>query len=231
MAKSPAIADSPACQPPTQKHAHVIICLEKLREQSHLPPSKNRPSAAALYGAITAALRPLFSNMAHEKLFLAGVKWTKNQNIALHPGTEGGTAKFLAGHSKTIWSAIRPLLGVTEDCEPPAFDTDDKWHSVVFHGVPMPACRADTIKFFAQHRDLIEGWVTSPASQGTLREYSVLCRPGDLEKKQSIALRMSFSSEADADRLVKNGGYIFGAACRVSRYVPKTRSPSPTLHD
>ncbi|KAF7372155.1 hypothetical protein MVEN_00074600 [Mycena venus] len=69
MAKSPAIADSPACQPPTQKHAHVIIRLEKLREQSHLPPLKSRPGAAALYGAITTALRLLFSNMAHEKLF------------------------------------------------------------------------------------------------------------------------------------------------------------------
>ncbi|KAF7371981.1 hypothetical protein MVEN_00056100 [Mycena venus] len=155
MAKSPAIADSPACQPPMQKHAHVIIRLEKLREQSHLPPLKSRPGAAALYGAITTALRLLFSNMAHEKLFLAGVKWTKNRNIALH--MEGGTAKFLVGHSETIWSAIRPLLGAAEDCEPPAFDTDNKWHSVVFHGVPMPACRADTIEFFPQHHDLIEG--------------------------------------------------------------------------
>ncbi|KAJ7501691.1 hypothetical protein B0H11DRAFT_2371985 [Mycena galericulata] len=228
-AKHP-IADSPpvrdAAQPSAQRPTRVIIRFDK--EPAHLPRVKARLSPAALYAAITTALRPLFENMTHVKLFLAGVGWTKSGNIALHPAAEGCTAKLLAAHSDTIWEAIRPLLRLADDRECPVFDTDDKWHSVVFHGVPMPARRTEALEFFAQAREMINGWVTSPSSQGELREYSVLCRPSDLEKKATLALRLSFSSEADAERLVKNGGHLFGVACRVSRYVPRPRSRTHT---
>ncbi|KAJ7827951.1 hypothetical protein B0H14DRAFT_2594906 [Mycena olivaceomarginata] len=115
-----------------------------------------------LYYAIKKALgqiNPLRGNAAHERLLLAGVHWTKNGNIALHPAPEDCTAKFLAGHKETIWSAIRPLLGFAEGRACPTFDTDDRWFSVIFHGVPAPSSAADAaeaMRFYT--RDRLEAW-------------------------------------------------------------------------
>ncbi|KAJ6554194.1 hypothetical protein B0H19DRAFT_1262583 [Mycena capillaripes] len=136
---------------------------------------------------------------------LTGVHWTKSGNLALHP-TETCTARFLIAQSDTIWTAIRPLLHLPDDSGCPVLDTDEMWHS-------------------SFSMDFVEEWVTTPDG---LRECAVLCRPEDLSKKASLALRLSFSSQADAERLVRDGGYIYGVPCRVSHYIPKARSPSPT---
>ncbi|KAJ7875214.1 hypothetical protein B0H13DRAFT_1894234 [Mycena leptocephala] len=210
--------------PAAQRSARVII---RFDQEPHSLPRPLQCNPADLDQGIVKVLRPLMDRTAHQKQRLAGVQWTKGGNIALHPAAEMYTAKFLVDHSNLIWSSIRPLLGFTEDRKCPVFDTDGQWHSVVFHGVPMPQPPTGALEFYATHREQIEHWVTSPASQGQLRDYSVLSRRDDLEKKSSLALRLSFSLEADAERLIKNGGYMFGVSCRVSRYVPKKRSPSP----
>ncbi|KAF7350061.1 hypothetical protein MVEN_01307800 [Mycena venus] len=209
--------------PIVEKPPRIIIRFD--REPAHLSRPQ-RPSPATLYSAITNALLPLLDDTTNTRSCLAGVQWTKSGNLALHPATDVCTAKFLASHSYTIWSTIRPLLGLPDDRESPAFDTDERWHSVVFHGVPMPAPKTDAPKVFT--RELVDEWVTSPSSQGSLREYSVMCRPDDLEHRKSLTLRLSFSSEADAERLIRTGGYMFGVPCRVSRYVPRPRSRSST---
>ncbi|KAJ6478115.1 hypothetical protein C8R47DRAFT_1139375 [Mycena vitilis] len=217
--KAKPIAESPRARVSARESpAHVIIRFDKGTQPVPVP----RPSAATLYEVITDTLRPLFP-----KPVMNGVRWTRGGNLALHPAEALCTAKLLASHSDTIWPAIRPLLQIpgTENRRCPAFDTDDKWHSVVFHGVPIPAPKIDAWKLFT--RDRIEEWVTSPSSQGTLRECSILCRPENIEKKTSVALRLSFSSAAEAEQLVQKGGYMFGVACRVSHYVPKPRSPPP----
>jgi hypothetical protein len=198
-----------------EKPARVIIRFDKGPTQ----PKKTNPPI--LYEAITKELLCLFEKPpSHPKSVLAGVQWSKNGNLVLHPAAESCTAQFLVAQSETIWTTIRPLLRLPEDHECPIFDTDERWHSVVFHGVPRPAAHANVFT----HK-LVEPWVTSA---GKLRECSLLCRPEDLGKKTTLALRVSLSSEADATRLIKNGGYMFGVPCRVSRYVPKLRSPPPT---
>ncbi|KAJ6530645.1 hypothetical protein B0H19DRAFT_1273641 [Mycena capillaripes] len=110
------------------------------------------------------------------------------------------------------------------------FEMDETWYSVVFHGVPRPpAARPGEVReFFADARQHVEDWVSSPSSRGKLLDYAVLFHPDEFEKKSVFAIRLSFSTEAEADCLIKDGGYMFGAACRVSRYVPKPRGPSPT---
>ncbi|KAJ7612319.1 hypothetical protein DFH06DRAFT_151919 [Mycena polygramma] len=183
-----------------------------------------RPNPAKLYEVITDALRPLFeSEQEGMKSVIAGVQWTRGGNLAIHPTEELCTAKLLASYSDIIWPAIRPLLKIpgSENHRCPAFDTDDKWHSVVFHSVPIPEPKINAWKHYA--RDRVEQWVTSPTSHGALRECSILCRPEDIEKKTSVALRLSFSSAADAERLVQKGGYMFGVPCRVSHYIPRPR--------
>ncbi|KAK7012828.1 hypothetical protein R3P38DRAFT_3015285 [Favolaschia claudopus] len=187
------------------------------REPAHLPrPVKRSP--AALYEAASAALSSVSPNR-----LLAGIAWTKGDNISLHPDLDTCTPEVLASHFETIWAAICPLLGLSDDRLPPMFDTDEKWHSVVFHGVPFP--RTDLNEYITHDR--VNSWVTSASSQGRLREFSILSRPTDMKSHKTLALRLSLSSQADAERLVQHGGYMFGAACRVSHYRPKLRSPSP----
>ncbi|KAJ7325899.1 hypothetical protein DFH08DRAFT_941176 [Mycena albidolilacea] len=163
-----------------------------------------RPSGGFLHGKIAEALEPLMGRLdvlGHAKgsLGLAGVEWTRSGNIALHPGTEC-TSKLLASHCEAIWAV----------------------HSVVFHGVPVPLHFGDLYRW-----DFIDEWVTTSLSQGTLRDHSVLCRIEDIEQKRTVPLRLSFSSEADAERLIKNGGYIYGTPCRVTCYIPRPHSPPP----
>ncbi|KAF7358306.1 hypothetical protein MVEN_00880000 [Mycena venus] len=218
-------ADSPRVHPPTSdRPARGVIRFDKGTK----PVPRPCPSAAQLYGVITDALHPLFEYDADtSESVIAGVQWSRAGNLILHPAEELCTPKLLASHGSVIWSAIRPLLRIpgSEDRKCPAFDTDDKWHSVVFHGVPVPSPKVDAWTVFT--RDRIEQWVTSPTSCGTLRECSILCRPDNIEKKNSLTLRLSFSSAADADRLVKKGGYIFGVPCRVSRYASRLHASSP----
>ncbi|KAF7333180.1 hypothetical protein MVEN_02383800 [Mycena venus] len=185
-APDPIIARRPITRhPATERPPQVIIRFDK--EPTHLPLPLRR-SPAALYDVIVAALDSLalLPQMAESKPFLAGVHWTKGGNLALHPATEICTAKFLAGQSDIIWVAIRSLLGLADDRPCPVFDTDERWHSVVFHGVPMPAPREEALQFFTHER--VDKWVTSSSSLGKLRECSVLCRPEDLGKKRSLAL-------------------------------------------
>ncbi|KAJ7854299.1 hypothetical protein B0H14DRAFT_2579938 [Mycena olivaceomarginata] len=159
---------------------------------------------------------------AKGSLGLAGVEWTRSGNIALHPGTEC-TSKLLASHCEAIWAVVCPALGLAaERCKCPQFDIDERWHLVVFHGVPVPLHFGDLYR-----RDFIDEWVTTSLSQGTLRDHSVLCRIEDIEQKWTVPLRLSFSSEADVERLIKNGGYIYGTPYRVTRYIPRPHSPPP----
>ncbi|KAK7007247.1 hypothetical protein R3P38DRAFT_2554155 [Favolaschia claudopus] len=146
------------------------------REPAHLPrPVKRSP--AALYEAASAALSSVSPNR-----LLAGIAWTKGDKMSLHPDLDTCTPKVLASHFETIWAAICPLLGLSDDrleinfrlkFPPPMFDTDEKWHSVVFHGVPFP--RTDLNEYITHDR--VDSWITSASSKGRLREFSILSRP------------------------------------------------------
>ncbi|KAF7366097.1 hypothetical protein MVEN_00486100 [Mycena venus] len=169
-APDPTIAKHPVARhPAAERPPRVIIRFDK--EPAHLPPPLRR-SPAALYDVIVATLDSLalLPKMAESKPFLAGVHWTKGGNLALHPATEICTAKFLAGQSDIIWLAIRSLLGLADDRPRPVFDTDERWHSVVFHGVPVPAPREEALQFFTHER--VDEWVTSSSSLGKLWECS-----------------------------------------------------------
>ncbi|KAJ6544445.1 hypothetical protein B0H19DRAFT_1309921 [Mycena capillaripes] len=180
-------------------------------------------SPLSIYNKLTPALS--LESVGYTKL-LAGVQWTRNGNLVFQPAAEVCTAKFLAEQYDNIWPAIRPLLKLPETYSCPAFDTDERWHSVVFHGVPVPPNRcADTFI-----HALVDRCVTSEISQGELNGFSVLNRPEDLQTRDVLALRVSLSSEADASCLIKHGGFMAGTWCRVSHYVkkPQTCSPTPT---
>ncbi|KAF7365768.1 hypothetical protein MVEN_00450700 [Mycena venus] len=207
------------CSPPKQP-TRVVIRFDKMPTDQ---PKPVRASPLHLYKAISLALADCdIGNAA----LVAGVQWSRKGNLVLRPATDTCTAKLLSQQFHRIWPAIRPLLKLSEDYKCPVFETDEQWHSVVFHGVPMPPTR----RAGAFSSDLVDiSLQTSGASHGVLKSYSVLCHPEDFQTRDSLALRVSLSSEVDAAHLIKNGGFMAGTWCRVSPYAEKL-SISPPLH-
>ncbi|KAJ7626225.1 hypothetical protein B0H17DRAFT_1218679 [Mycena rosella] len=173
------------------------------------PPKYADP--LALYSAIDMALPTQTSQ-------LSGIQWTRKGNLVLHARPGICTAKLLAAHDTPIWNAIRPLLGFTVKEKCPVFEIDEPWHAVVFHGVPMPPSREPYAFTLAGVRH----WLGTNEPEGAAMAFSVLCTVEDFATRDSLSVRVSLSSEADALRLLKNGGTFYGAMCRVSRYVSKT---------
>ncbi|KAJ7438200.1 hypothetical protein B0H11DRAFT_1935391 [Mycena galericulata] len=182
-------------------------------EPNHSP---TRADPLELYSAIARALSP------SEETMFGGVQWTQRGNLVVKPARHL-TAEFLLSQKAKIWKAIHPLLGLPAAYSRPPFELDNPWHSVVFHGVPTPPDRKpDTFTLEA-----VEAWLDPGDVKGPVKAFSVLCRPEDFGTKTSVAVRVSLSSEADAQRLVENGGCFHGAQCRVTHYSRKSRSVTP----
>ncbi|KAF7349380.1 hypothetical protein MSAN_01727800 [Mycena sanguinolenta] len=211
---------------PMQRGGHGRLNIRCSRVLSELPTSA-LPDAPSLYVAVIRALMPLAEKNTPQRALLAGAGWTKNRNIVLHAAGGNYTVKFLHKHRDAIWSRLRPLLELTDDSLCPPCDAGNTWHSVVFHDVPVPPNRR-TVAWFNGSRSTILGWAKPRSSEGIVHEFSVMCQPEEIPKRNTVSLRLYLSSKADAESLVRDGGFMFGAPCRVSHYVPKSRSPSPS---
>jgi hypothetical protein len=95
-------------------------------------PRPLKADPLALYDAITGALVDGF----HNTRLVVGVRWSRKGNLILYPAANACTASYLVGQSPFIWPAIRPLLKLPEEYDCPVFETDEHWHSVIFHEAP-----------------------------------------------------------------------------------------------
>ncbi|KAJ7732751.1 hypothetical protein DFH07DRAFT_944973 [Mycena maculata] len=154
------------------RHAPVVLTHEHPRGtrvivRFDLTPSQppDRAAPISLHGAIDEVL---------PDAGLSGVRWTKGGNLVLVPGRHFCTGKFLFHQRKKIWMAIRPLLGLPGDYKCPAFESDERWHSVVFHGVPASVTDAPI------DLESIRAWLDLDDVQGSLKAFSILriCRRG-----------------------------------------------------
>ncbi|KAJ7785032.1 hypothetical protein DFH07DRAFT_763648 [Mycena maculata] len=202
----------------------VIICFDRGIASGKQCSTQACP--LTLKDTIERALRSNFDMEHSFPKFLAGVQWSRKWNLILHPDLEFCTAKFISEQSQQIWAAICPLLGLPEKHQCPLFETDMRWHSVVFHGVPMLADqRPEAYTYSAISTCEVAGDM-----HGELMGHSVLCRPEDFQTHKSVAIRVSFSSDLDALRLVKNSGYMLGTQCRVLHYIKKACRDPPAPH-
>ncbi|KAJ7810452.1 hypothetical protein B0H14DRAFT_3757372 [Mycena olivaceomarginata] len=199
-AASPSRSSAPACPEPVARPTRVII---RFDDAPQTLPRPLKADPLALYKAISGALIDGF----HNTRLVVGVQWSRKGNLILHPA------------SPFIWPAIRPLLKLPEEYDCPAFETDEHWHSVVFHAAPAPP---DDRTYT---RSLIEdGLAASDIPNRVFKGYSVLSRPADIQTRGSLALRVSLSSEPDALRLINKGGFMAGTWCKVTPYLTKPSS-------
>ncbi|KAJ6477563.1 hypothetical protein C8R45DRAFT_1157374 [Mycena sanguinolenta] len=181
------------------------------------PVPPKRADTLELYAAVANVL-------PKQAYHLAGVSWTRKGTLVLHARPGVCTAKLLAVYEAQIWGALRPRLGFNTKKAAPKFEVDEPWYSIVIHGAPMPPSRSpEAISLLS-----IMHWSEVNGLTGSVMAYSILCSADDFETRDSLSVRVSLSSEADALHLVKNGGTFFGAMCRVSRYIPKSPRCSPS---
>ncbi|KAJ6535699.1 hypothetical protein B0H19DRAFT_1383145 [Mycena capillaripes] len=189
-------------------------------------PKPFRATPLSLFNAVARSLLPLWDDDGGFAKLIAGVQWTRNGNLVLRPDVDACTANFLAQQDSKIWAAIHPILRLPDTYPTPFFDIDNEWHSVVFHGIPVPAERHAEFFTYAQ----VDSWVRFSAPRAIVKGFSVLCHPEDLQSRDFVAMRVTLSSEADAAHFVETGGLMAGTWCRASYYVekPRTRTRSPT---
>ncbi|KAJ7826985.1 hypothetical protein B0H14DRAFT_2815919, partial [Mycena olivaceomarginata] len=180
-----------------------------------------QPDPETLFNAVDKALQ---IDGKVELPYLGGVRWTQHGNLVLFPSTTC-TALYLQQRRRDIWMAIRPLLGLPGKYKCPPFERDDAWHSVVIHGVPMPpdsGPESYTIESMAPYLDYAGAFV------GAIKAFSILCRPENLKSRRSFAVRVALSAETDAQWLVENGACFYGAKCKVTPYVRRPHSGTPS---
>ncbi|KAF8151885.1 hypothetical protein K438DRAFT_1865035 [Mycena galopus ATCC 62051] len=191
--------------------SRVIICFDE-QPLSLAAPQPYRAAEWLIDQTIT-KLFAEFNDTKHAKM-IAGVEWSRKGNLVLLPARETCTAKFLAAQKDFIWPALRPILKLPEGFVCPTLT----------QMIPVPPTRraADF-----SHRFIQDALKRLDASHGVLKSFSLLCCPTELETRDYLALWVSLSSEADAIHLVKNGGHMARAWCRVTSYVQKNLELPP----
>ncbi|KAJ6465765.1 hypothetical protein C8R45DRAFT_492022, partial [Mycena sanguinolenta] len=108
--------------------------------------------------------------------------------------------------------------------EEPLVYPAEPWHGVVVHGVPLADGEPPDIndlfdEMGAQNR--------FAHASGRVAGIPRWMWPHDKplpSECQGLSIRLSFYKEADASRFIRQGMFLFGTLCRVSKYRPR-RSP------
>ncbi|KAJ6567157.1 hypothetical protein B0H19DRAFT_1067387 [Mycena capillaripes] len=167
-----------------------------------------RPSPSTLFTAMQTS--PVLAGLA-----LDGVRWSQNGNLAVNfAPNKTHTQKDALTRVPAIWGAIRPLLNLPRRHPCPRVDSSERWHSVIVHDVPVPPV-GDSLSS--------GDWLPRGGFVGTIEGTAVLCSDDALLSRKTVSYRLSLSSSAEAEFLVKHGALLFGSRCSVSHYVPRPR--------
>ncbi|KAF7355664.1 hypothetical protein MSAN_01484200 [Mycena sanguinolenta] len=141
----------------------------------------------------------------------------------IEPGT-GTTSFMIEKYALRIWEIIRPMLHFPDDHPPPAFESSDPWHSVVFHNVLALAQRASYTIPAVQYSLGLGGY------HHTVKAISVLCTDEELARRHEngtrVSLRVTVETKEAAQKLVDLGGMIMGGRLKAYHYAPRARSPA-----
>ncbi|KAJ6605202.1 hypothetical protein DFH09DRAFT_1353746 [Mycena vulgaris] len=209
---TPDLTSATSSAPMKPNHATVPDVILRFDLDPVNPP--RQIFAAKVFATVHEATRPACGKMC----MFDGARWTRGGNLALQISEHSFSPDLIIdSHMDTIWSALRPLLGYSEGHECPRVDSGRPWHSVVFRDVPKLPSR-DQYNISNAQRWLATGGFTSK-----VKAVSVLCSPEAFEDSPSVSLRVSLSMEEYAQQLVDKGANLFGAWCRASHYVARSR--------
>ncbi|KAJ6552123.1 hypothetical protein DFH09DRAFT_1086242 [Mycena vulgaris] len=178
-----------------------------LRWISGPPAISDRPSVTALAAVLNDAT---FEH--HCPPHIQGVNWTGNGNLVLHT-----RAPYTASiHGAAVIEVVRRECG--QFLGAAVLEADAPWVQVVIHGVPAKPLVGSLE--FAQ-----EGFWSALESTGNgpteVKAIRVLCRDADLETREKLSVRLTFSDASAAKRMLSSGAFFFGTHCCASRYRPR----------
>ncbi|KAF8146612.1 hypothetical protein K438DRAFT_1990405 [Mycena galopus ATCC 62051] len=170
----------------------------------------------------------LFSGMEDRTVIgdlgLASLHWTPRRNLActfLH--NEQFNIAEARKRTRYIWTYLRSALGLPETCPEIIVDDGGSWYNVIIHSVPVPPPEVYNGVTMISDSTAIT-WLRSWGVTGAIQAASFLCSEDDLARRSNAPLRVTLSSQKDADLLVHKGALVLGSYSRVSRYVPNTKS-------
>ncbi|KAJ7175660.1 hypothetical protein C8R46DRAFT_1214128 [Mycena filopes] len=116
--------------------------------------------------------------------------------------------------SAPAWTALRACY---KDPDVPNFYTSDPWPKAVAHEVMPTGDRPYFAELLDEIRD--RNGLSSPTERiGSIR-YLTSTGPGP----KGYSIRVDFLEEVDARRFLREGMFLYGSHCRVSRYKPRKR--------
>ncbi|KAJ6508679.1 hypothetical protein C8R45DRAFT_968251, partial [Mycena sanguinolenta] len=176
------------------------------------PPPANLAPPAQICAA--------FNKYLLETRSVKAVTRTRNGNWILHTDPDQCTAHELREFEPDILKGLQSLRSRLEPgarFADPLMHPAEPWHSVVIHGIPQT--------------ERLEDFVEELSTQNRFEhaDNRLACAPmrlmwprdKPLPPEQSLTMRLSFLREADANRFIRQGMFLFGTLCRVSKYKPR----------
>ncbi|KAJ7207569.1 hypothetical protein GGX14DRAFT_567520 [Mycena pura] len=173
------------------------------------------------------AIRASIASATGQRLF-AGVRWTRNGNLAIQIERDTGTTAYMIDtYAHKLWAVLRPLLHFPVDHPHPPFDTGDSWHSVVFHNVPT--LRQRNCYTLSGIRDSLR----SGGFDHAVKAFAILCDDVEFDRRQAaflgVPMRVSVLTATAAQQLIRDGGNLIGGRCKATHYIPRRRDSTPVV--
>ena len=164
---------------------------------------------------------------------IAGANVTKSGNLVIHT-TAPFTAAQLREHSNNIKSCSNEIPGFDPppSCSP-ILELDVPWHGIVVHDLPAASLIAAYEGDRGDDEDAPGIWEALEKEAGIpqehIRDVRLLCRDEDQENRDHLSIRVMLEDSSFCDHLCRNGIFLIGTRCRVSRYRPRKKSTRTTL--
>ncbi|KAF8184380.1 hypothetical protein K438DRAFT_1974584 [Mycena galopus ATCC 62051] len=178
-----------------------------------------------LHGVRVATLQSpalLFSSINNKDtigdLKLASIRWTPRGNLTLaFTHDEQFIMAEAWKRAPHIWNHLSGTLGLPGDCPPITAQKGTAWHKVVIHNVPVTH---DGTPITSS----VTPWLQRCGVPSVIKAVSFMCNEEELATRSSAPLHVSLALYKDAETLLHNGALMLGSHCRVSQYIPKTKS-------
>ena len=164
---------------------------------------------------------------------IASANVTKSGNLVIHTA-----APFTAAQLQEHRNDIKSCSNVIPDFEPPpscapVLELDVPWHGIVVHDLPAVSLLAVFEGDRGDDGESLRIWEALEKEAGIpqehIRDVRMLCRYEDQENRDHLSLRVMLEDSSFCGHVCRNGVFLIGTHCHVSRYRSRRRPTKTTL--
>jgi hypothetical protein len=109
----------------------------------------------------------------------------------------------------------------------PILELDVLWHNIVMHDLPAASLLAAFEGDRGEDGEALGVWEALEKEAGIPQEHiqdvRMLCRDEDQGNRDHLSLQVMLEDSSFCDHLCRNGVFLIGTHCQVSRYRPRKR--------